>query len=198
MGAVVGGDEVKEMEADEFVGRLEQRPGGSGFGVEHVSPEFVDDLESEGDVTEHLSGEVVRLGEAGLGVAVFPELAAVVKKDAGEEQVSIEVGIDAVQGHGRAHHLGDVLDETSAPGVVIVPCGGGAAEALEIGGILGRIAPGARADLLLIAGDPLINVADTAQLVAVVHGGRFQSVARLLEQAEAASRRPKSQDSDTR
>lgn len=64
---------------------------------------------------------------------------------------------------------------------------GGAATALGLGSVLGRIAVGARADLLLIAGDPLASVADAAQVVAVVHAGRFQSVASLIEQIAAAN-----------
>ncbi|MEQ8204584.1 MAG: amidohydrolase family protein, partial [Woeseia sp.] len=58
---------------------------------------------------------------------------------------------------------------------------GAGATALGLGAELGRIATGARADLLLVAGDPLNNVADSAQVIAVVKDGRFLSVASLLE-----------------
>ena len=62
---------------------------------------------------------------------------------------------------------------------------GGGATALGLSTELGRIAAGARADLLLISGDPLHNIADSAQVIAVVRGGRFLSVASLLERVTA-------------
>jgi hypothetical protein len=58
---------------------------------------------------------------------------------------------------------------------------GGGATALGLSTELGRIAVGARADLLLVAGDPLRNVADSAQVIAVVKDGRFLSVSSLLD-----------------
>jgi hypothetical protein len=48
---------------------------------------------------------------------------------------------------------------------------------------LGRIAPGALADLVLVAGDPLNEVADSLNIVAVVRNGRFYSLVGLLERA---------------
>jgi Amidohydrolase family/WD40-like Beta Propeller Repeat len=59
---------------------------------------------------------------------------------------------------------------------------GGAAGGLGLEASLGRIAPGARADLILVAGDPLANVAAAAEVVAVIKDGRFHSAASLLEQ----------------
>lgn len=61
-----------------------------------------------------------------------------------------------------------------------------AADALQLHGELGRIEAGARADLLLVAGDPLRNPADLREVVAVVRNGRFYSTASLLD-AHAAS-----------
>ena len=49
----------------------------------------------------------------------------------------------------------------------------------------GAILPGALADLILVRGDPLGNVADTLNIVAVVRNGRFFSMVSLLERAAA-------------
>jgi len=50
---------------------------------------------------------------------------------------------------------------------------------------IGVVKTGALADLVLVAGDPLKNVADTLKIVAVVRNGRFYSLVRLLESAES-------------
>lgn len=55
---------------------------------------------------------------------------------------------------------------------------------------IGVVAPGAFADLVLVTGDPLLNVADTLKIVAVVRNGRFYSLVRLLESAEKLSAAP--------
>ena len=49
----------------------------------------------------------------------------------------------------------------------------------------GAILPGALADLILVRGDPLGNVADALNIVAVVRNGRFFSMVSLLERATA-------------
>lgn len=124
--AVVGGDEMEEVEADVLAVGVEEGPVG-GFGEVHeIAPEFIDEFEAEGDVAEHFAVKIVGLGEAGLGVAVFPHFAAVVEEDAGDEEVAVEVGIDGAEGVAGAHHLGDVLDEAAAAGVVVFTGGGGA------------------------------------------------------------------------
>lgn len=50
---------------------------------------------------------------------------------------------------------------------------------------LGRIATGAVADLVLVDGDPLQDVNDAINVVAVVRNGRFFSVAGLIDRAQA-------------
>ncbi|MEO0575160.1 MAG: amidohydrolase family protein [Pseudomonadota bacterium] len=50
---------------------------------------------------------------------------------------------------------------------------------------IGVIAPGKRADLVVVTGDPLRQTQDLLGTIAVVHGGRFASVARLLETGQA-------------
>jgi hypothetical protein len=52
---------------------------------------------------------------------------------------------------------------------------------------IGIVKPGAFADLVLVAGDPLRNVADTLKIVAVVRNGRFYSLVRLLESSATLS-----------
>lgn len=51
---------------------------------------------------------------------------------------------------------------------------------------LGRIATGAAADLVFVDGDPLSNIADVLNVVAVVRNGRFYSVSGLFDRAKRA------------
>jgi len=61
-----------------------------------------------------------------------------------------------------------------------------AAAALGVDPTLGRIATGAVADLVLVDGDPLQDINDAINVVAVVRNGRFFSVAGLIDRAEAS------------
>ena len=70
---------------------------------------------------------------------------------------------------------------------VLQATGHRAAEALGLQSQIGSIAPGALADLVLVAGDPLVNVADALNIVAVIRNGRFFSQISLLERAQAAA-----------
>ncbi|MCH7853020.1 MAG: PD40 domain-containing protein [Proteobacteria bacterium] len=67
---------------------------------------------------------------------------------------------------------------------VLKAAGRNAARILGLGGKIGQITPGARADLILVSGDPLINVADALNIIAVVRNGRFFSLVSLLERAQ--------------
>ena len=62
-----------------------------------------------------------------------------------------------------------------------------AAGALGLGLKIGRIAPGAVADLVIVDGDPLASVEDAIRVVAVVRNGRFFSAIGLIELAERAA-----------
>ena len=76
------------------------------------------------------------------------------------------------------------LKAAGLPGHRILKSAGiDAARILGLSGKIGEISPGARADLLLVAGDPLGDVADTVNIVAVVRNGRFLSLVALLERA---------------
>lgn len=66
---------------------------------------------------------------------------------------------------------------------VLKAAGTNAARILGLGGQIGEISPGARADLVLVSGDPLNDVADLQNIVAVVRNGRFYSLVALLERA---------------
>lgn len=59
-----------------------------------------------------------------------------------------------------------------------------AAAELGVDPALGRIAVGAAADLVLVDGDPLADVADAINVVAVVRNGRFYSVAGLIDRVD--------------
>ncbi|MBT8066935.1 MAG: PD40 domain-containing protein [Gammaproteobacteria bacterium] len=59
-----------------------------------------------------------------------------------------------------------------------------AAAALKLDPLLGRIAVGAAADLVLVDGDPLANIADALKIVAVVRNGRFFSVSGLIDRVQ--------------
>lgn len=69
---------------------------------------------------------------------------------------------------------------------VLQAAGASAARVLGLDRALGRIAPGAIADLVIVAGDPRARVADAIDIVAVIRNGHFMSLVRLLEQARDA------------
>ena len=70
---------------------------------------------------------------------------------------------------------------------VLHTMGSGAAEMLGLDNQIGRITPGALADLVLVNGDPLANAVDALAIVAVVRNGRFFSLVGLLERATATT-----------
>lgn len=61
-----------------------------------------------------------------------------------------------------------------------------AAMALGLGLSIGRIAPGAAADLVIVDGDPLNRVRDLQNVVGIVRNGRFYSAISLIERASQA------------
>lgn len=71
------------------------------------------------------------------------------------------------------------------PDQALRAAGVNAAAALGVDPYLGRIAVGAVADLVFIDGDPLDDINDALNVVAVVRNGRFFSVAGLIERAAA-------------
>jgi dipeptidyl aminopeptidase/acylaminoacyl peptidase len=71
------------------------------------------------------------------------------------------------------------------PEQILRAAGVNAAAALGADPYLGRIAVGAVADLVFVDGDPLADIDDALNIVAVVRNGRFYSVVGLLERAAA-------------
>lgn len=59
-----------------------------------------------------------------------------------------------------------------------------AAAALGLGLQLGRIAPGASADIVLVDGDPLADIDEALNVVGVVRNGRFFSAIGLIERVQ--------------
>lgn len=121
VGSVMGGHEVEEVQADVLGAGIEVLP----LIEFEISPKFIEQFETERDVAHHFSVEGLDLVEASLGIGVFPELAAVVEKDARDEEVAIEFRVDRVQGQCAAHHLGDVFYEAASARVVVFFRGGG-------------------------------------------------------------------------
>jgi hypothetical protein len=70
---------------------------------------------------------------------------------------------------------------------VLKAAGANAGDALGHRSQLGRVVPGALADFVLVAGDPVSRISDAIDIVAVVRNGRFYSLVRLLEEARAAA-----------
>lgn len=70
-----------------------------------------------------------------------------------------------------------------SPAEALKAAGVNAARALGLGLGIGRVAPGALADLLVVDGDPLANVEDALLIVGIVRNGRFFSVSGLLDRA---------------
>lgn len=68
---------------------------------------------------------------------------------------------------------------------VLHAAGRNAARVLGLENQIGTLTPGALADLVLVAGDPLANPAEAVKIVAVVRNGRFFSLVRLLELGKA-------------
>ncbi len=72
------------------------------------------------------------------------------------------------------------------PAQALRAAGVNAAAALGLDPFVGRVAVGGVADLVFVDGDPLTQVADALNVVAVVRNGRFFSVAGLFERAVQA------------
>jgi len=81
----------------------------------------------------------------------------------------------------RAMQIAGLTPEQTLRGM-----GVNAAAAMLADPYLGRIATGAAADLVFVDGDPLTDISDVLNVVAVVRNGRFYSVSGLLDRAKSA------------
>lgn len=81
----------------------------------------------------------------------------------------------------RAMQIAGLTPEQTLRGM-----GVNAAAAMLADPYLGRIATGAAADLVLVDGDPLADINDVLNVVAVVRNGRFYSVSGLIDRAKNA------------
>ena len=81
----------------------------------------------------------------------------------------------------RAMQIAGLTPEQTLRGM-----GVNAAAAMLADPYLGRIATGAAADLVFVAGDPLTDINDVLNVVAVVRNGRFYSVSGLMDRAKSA------------
>ena len=70
---------------------------------------------------------------------------------------------------------------------VLRAAGVNAAAGLGLGLQIGRIAVGAVADFVFVNGDPLSDINDAINVVAVVRNGRFFSAVGLIERAKSAA-----------
>ncbi|MGI9270909.1 MAG: amidohydrolase family protein [Woeseiaceae bacterium] len=70
---------------------------------------------------------------------------------------------------------------------VLRSAGVNAARVLGLGLQVGRLAPGSVADIVIVDGDPLHNIADLAKVVGVIRNGRFFSAIGLIERAQDLS-----------
>ena len=81
----------------------------------------------------------------------------------------------------RAMQMAGLTPEQTLRGM-----GVNAAAAMLADPYLGRIATGAAADLVFVDGDPLADINDVLNVVAVVRNGRFYSVSGLIDRAKNA------------
>lgn len=81
----------------------------------------------------------------------------------------------------RAMQIAGLTPEQTLRGM-----GVNAAGAMLADPYLGRIATGAAADLVFVDGDPLADISDALNVVAVVRNGRFYSVSGLFDRAKSA------------
>lgn len=105
----------------------------------------------------------------------------------------IEAGVTSVvlgsRGNGMPAGIGlhaelrALVAASLKPEQALRAAGVNAAAALGVDPNLGRVATGAVADLVFVDGDPLQDVGDALNVVAVVRNGRFFSVAGLIERA---------------
>lgn len=113
--AMMGSDQVEEVQADVLRGGCERFP----FLDREFSPKGIDEFDSDGDVAEEFAPDFARHLKAQLRWAHFPELSRIVEQNPGKKEIPIQVGIDPAQGGCGAHHLRGMPEQSAAVCVVV-------------------------------------------------------------------------------
>ena len=132
MGAVMRSDEMQKVEPHVFVVRSQLRPLLGLFRVHQVAPHLIDELHADRDVAKQFPAGGKGHRKTRFGERVFPEFSAIVKKDADEKKIAIELWVGVADLVRRSHHLGDMLDESASASVVVFSCCSGAPKLLAI------------------------------------------------------------------
>ena len=110
--------------------------------------------------------------------AAFPSMLKLLKAlhDAG---VTIIPGTDALSGYALHHELELYVRAGITPAEVLRMATWTSAQVMGVEGNRGAIAPGKYADLILIDGDPVKNIADIDNIDVVVKGGKVYDPAKI-------------------
>src|SRR5450755_2317317 len=120
-------DEMQKMHAHVVRWRREIFPCLRVFCAQ-FAPKRVDELESDGDVPDQFAAFVVTHDETVFGKAILPKLAGIMKEDTGNQKIDIQFRIERRNAKRDAHHLRGVLDQTTAPRMMVIARRGRAAK----------------------------------------------------------------------
>src|SRR5438034_11458364 len=94
------------------------------------SPERIDELKADRDMAHELAAFIVVHVETILGHLVFPQFSAIVKQNAGQQKIGIQLWIERRDLLCDAHHLGGVLDQSATARMMIIAGSSGATKTL--------------------------------------------------------------------
>src|SRR5437899_12798501 len=90
------------------------------------SPERIDQLKADGDMAHELAAFIVAHVETIFGHLVFPQFSAIVKQNAGQQKIGVQLWIEWRDLPCDAHHLGGVLDQSATARMMIIAGSSGA------------------------------------------------------------------------
>ena len=98
------------------------------FGVfdAQSSPQRVYQFESDGDVPHQFAQFVITHYESVLRQRVLPKFTGVVEKNSREQQVKVQLRVERCDLLSHAHHLCSMLDQSTAPRMMVIPRSRGA------------------------------------------------------------------------
>ncbi len=110
----------------------------------------------------------------------FPALLNLLKAlyDSG---VTVIPGTDTVAGYSLLHELESYVKAGIPPAQVLRMATLMSAQVVGLGAERGVIAPGRVADMILVAGDPSVHIADLHHIVVVIKSGRIYDPARIKQ-----------------